>query len=235
MAEINYDFDVLGKDSFIYHWVKEYMDATYRAIKRCGVDLRRKTLYDIGVGRGRGLALFKALGVKKVVGIDINASESHYAKARQERLGIDLELITDDVQNSYLSGLPNDSCEIVSAMNILFILPPDVRAVILREAKRIVRPGGVLIIMDGCRPSLMWFFNTLSRMGRIFSTEEELKKLLFPLKLIATEPSNYSYFFNRPMDLLGKVFGADVYRRMDQLVHTLHVPPSTRTFVFRKL
>jgi urea transporter len=80
----------------------------------------------------------------------------------------------------------------------------------------------------------MWFFNALSYMGRIFSTEEELKKFLFPLKLVATENSNYLYFFNKPLDLLGKVFGVGIYRKTDRLLQVLGVPPSTKTFIFKK-
>lgn len=231
----SYDFDILGKDSFMYHWVKEYMDATYRAVRRSGYSLEGRTLYDIGIGRGRSLALFKALGVKRVVGIDMNVQESRYAKVQQERLDVDLELIIDDVGNRYLRGVPTASSEVVSVMNLLFILPQDVRKNILEEVKRIVTPGGILVVMDGCMPSLMWFFNTLSGMGRVFSVEDKLKQLLFPLKLVQVEPSNYFYFFNRPMDILGRIFGSDIYRKMNRLMQALRVPPSTKTFVFRKL
>lgn len=230
----SYDFDVLREKSFIYHWVKVYMDATYKTIQRSGCDLRGVTLYDIGIGRGRSLAVFKALGVEKIVGIDINAKEVEYALKQKDRLHCDLEIIIDNREGYYLKSVPSDSCTIVSIMNTLNFLTKEVREATLTEAKRILIPGGYLIITDATKPSLMWFFNSLARMPRIFSTSRELKQSLYPLRLLESSGSNFLYFINKPMDQLGKVFGQDIYRKMNRLLQTLNVPPSTKTFVFRK-
>lgn len=229
-----YDFDVVPKWSFLHHWVSDYMASTLRAIEESGISLEGSTLYDIGLGRGRSLSLFKALSVKRVIGLDVNADVIGYARGQSDRVKLDLEIIIDDSKNTYLKSIPSDSCDAVSLMNILYAFGAESRKTVLLEAKRIVKPGGAVIIADACKPSLMWLFNSLSLMGRVFSTEEELRGVLNPLELLVVEPSNYFYFFNKPADVLGKIFGPAIFTKLNRLMKLLGVPPSTKSFVFRK-
>lgn len=234
METPSYNFDVHKKGSFMHHWIYGYMEATRRVILDSDISLAGKTVYDIGIGRGRSLALFKGLGVKKVIGLDINADVVAFARNQSARVKLDLEIIIDDLKNTYLKSTPSNSCDVVSLMNILCYLDAMSRGTILLEARRIVKPGGVVIITDGCQPSLMWFFNTLSLMGRIFSTEEKLRRALDLPELLVVESSNYFYFFNKPADMLGKIFGPAIFTRLNMLMRLLKVPPSTKSFVFRK-
>lgn len=227
-----YDFDIVNKESFMYQWVQNYMEATDEAVRRSGVGLAGKTLYDLGVGRGRSLALFKAWGVKKVIGLDVDRNEVEYARKQGERLQYPLEVVVDSPRNDYLKGLPSESCESVTIMNALNFMPKDVRASVISEAKRILKPGGLLIVADATRPSLMWFFNSVSLMPRIFSSRSELEARLYPLRLIATCGSNYFYFFNKIADIPGKIFGVKAYRWLNAVFKAVGVPPSTQSFVF---
>lgn len=218
----------------MYQWVQNYMEATDEAVHESGVSLGGRTIYDLGVGRGRSLALFKALGARKVVGLDTDGSAVEYARKQGERLQYPLEVVVDNPRNDRLKGLPSESCDNVTIMNALNFMPKDVRASVISEAKRILKPGGLLIVADATWPSLMWFFNGVSLMPRIFSSRYELEARLYPLRLMATCGSNYFYFFNKIADIPGIIFGSKVYRWLNTVFKAMGVPPSTQSFVFIK-
>lgn len=231
-----YDFDAHTRNTYMYFWIREYMDATYQACKNSGYNFKGKTVYDIGIGRGRSLAMFKTLKIVKVIGFDIRKSELAYAKKQIKRMNLDVKLVLDTPNNAILKKVPTSSCEIVTLMNIIFCLPNDeVRNTVISEAKRILKPGGILIVLDMQKPSLMWLMSRITfKHEWRFLTRNQFMKVMKPLKLIAYKESNYLYFINIIMNLLGSIFTPKVYVVTNNFCKALRIPPSTRSFVFKK-
>lgn len=232
---IAYDFDVHSVNSFMYVWTKNYMDATYIAAKESGINFKNKTLLDIGIGRGRSLVVFKKLGIKKVVGIEVTDSEAAFAKKQAKRVSLPLQLIIDNTDNSKLKKIPSNSIEVIGLMNILFCLPNDKsRQTIIKEVKRLLKPHGALIVLDMQKPSLMWFFSKITLKKWKFRSDEEVIRLFSPLKLVISKPSNFFYFINKLVDIVSSIVGDGFVYYFDRVFRFLHIPPSTKTFIFTK-
>jgi SAM-dependent methyltransferase len=233
--EPKYDFDVHPPLSFMHYFTEQYMDATYQAVTSSGLHLEGKTLYDIGIGRGRSLAIFKALGVQKVVGFDVSKAETQFVQTQATRLGLDVAVVIDSWENDQLQAIPSNSVEVIAMMNILFCVRDErTRVTLITEVKRILKPGAMLIVVDMLRPSLMSFFSFLSSKPWTFRQQKELLKLMSPLSLLAFAPSNHFYSINRLMDIINTALHYNVCYRLNHFFKILHVPPSTATFVFTK-
>lgn len=231
----SYDFDIHQPNSFMYYFTRQYMDETCKLLKSLELDLKDKIVYDIGIGRGRSLALFKALGVKKVVGFDVNDKEADYARKQIKRLRMDVKIVLDDFDNSKLKSVKSNSCEVIGLMNILFCVPNDqVRRTLISETKRILKPGGVLIVVDMQKPSLMWLFSLIFHREWKFRSYGELLQLMKPLSLIGYAPSNHFYFVNGPVNLVNRLLAVNICYALNAIFKFLRVPASTRTFVFKK-
>jgi ubiquinone/menaquinone biosynthesis C-methylase UbiE len=230
----DYDFDIHKPLSFMYYFTKQYMDQTYRVLLPMK-SLKGKTLWDIGIGRGRSLTLFKALGIQKVVGFDVNESETQYADEQSKRLELDVQVIIDSAHNEKLKKIPDNSCDAVSLMNILFCAQDNIaRKTLVDEVKRILKIDGILIVVDMQKYSLMWLFSFLSRKPWKFGNQNELIELMAPLLLISSADSNHFYFINSFVDILSKWIGHNICFKLNSLFKALRIPPSTRTFVFTK-
>lgn len=93
---------------------------------------------DLGCGRGEWLELLGEHGYD-VVGIDID--DAMLAACRERGF----QVKTCDAI-SYLQALPNDSLAIVSAFHLVEHIPFEDLQVLLAEAKRVLRAGGLLIL-----------------------------------------------------------------------------------------
>lgn len=128
---------------------------------------------DFGCGQGDfALAAAKLVGPEgKVYAIDIqdSALSSTRSKARIEGLlNIDLKKANVEVLGS--SGCADASQDAVLLTNLLF--QTEKRAEVLREAMRIVKPGGIMIFADWEKEAPLGPTRNL-RMGK-----EEIKKLI---------------------------------------------------------
>lgn len=232
---IEYDFDVHKKGSFMYFWTKNYMDATLDAALESNFAWKNKTVLDIGIGRGRSLTIFKKLDIGSVHGIDISKSESSYAHKQSKRLGLPLKVTIDDFDNTFLKSISAESYDVVALMNILFCVPNErVRKTIITEAKRILKPGGRLIILDMQKPALMWIMSKITLKPWEFRTNDQLLRLFSPLICLSAKGSNFFYFINRPMDIVSKVLGTGILNVLDALYRLLGIPASTKTLIFTK-
>ncbi len=231
--KLEYDFDVHGEKSYYRFFVKSYMEMVHSGLQEISYSFAGKIVYDIGVGRGRAFPIYQSLGIKKVIGFDVEANEVAFAQEKAKKFGIDLTVHMNP-GNEALKKVPDESCDVVSLMYVLMCVPPEIKMGMIREAKRIVKPGGLVIIMDVPRFSLMSGLNKLAHMPRTFSSIQEWKSLFHPLKMIKVKGSNYWYFFNKPMDILGKCFGTTVYHALDCVPKALCVTPSTSLMIFQK-
>lgn len=93
---------------------------------------------DLGCGRGEFLDLLREAGIE-ARGVESNASQA--AECRDRNLEVEL---TDLL--SFLRGRPNDSLGGVFAAQVAEHLPPRALQDMLREAHRVLRPGGLMVL-----------------------------------------------------------------------------------------
>ena len=146
----NYHAEFAG---FLYHWMispflvgrddgDEMGWNLARAVPRG--DYRR--ILDLGCGVGKSTFPYCELYPEaEVVGLDYAASMLKYghklAESRGHKVHFTQRLAED-------TGYPDGSFDVVSAVWLFHELPGKVRAQVVREARRLLRPGGVFAIME---------------------------------------------------------------------------------------
>lgn len=95
----------------------------------------------------------------EVVGIDISVPALTYAHYLAERGGQSISYMRRDAQRT---GFDDASFDLVTGFLLLHEVPDDVRAAIIAEAFRILRPGGTLMFLDippyrALSPEQAWF------------------------------------------------------------------------------
>ncbi|MDR6954670.1 ubiquinone/menaquinone biosynthesis C-methylase UbiE/DNA-binding HxlR family transcriptional regulator [Ancylobacter sp. 3268] len=106
-----------------------------------GVEI--SSLLDLGTGTGRILELF-APRIERGVGIDLSADMLTVARANLERAGA--RNCTVRQGDIYSLALPRDAFDVVVVHQVLHFLEDAPRA--LKEAARVLRPGGRLLVVD---------------------------------------------------------------------------------------
>jgi ubiquinone/menaquinone biosynthesis C-methylase UbiE len=110
-----------------------------------GRDQRKLRLIDIGCGTGRFLDFVKQSWPRlPTLGLDL--SEAYIKHARRhlkQRARLNLA-----VANAEAIPVPDASCDAVTSIFMLHELPPQVRRTVIREAARVLRPGGRLVVVD---------------------------------------------------------------------------------------
>lgn len=102
-----------------------------------------ESLLDLGTGTGRILELF-ASEIERGVGIDLSADMLSVARANLERAGVrNCTVRQGDIYNL---ALPRDAFDVVIIHQVLHFLEDAPRA--LKEAARVLRPGGRLLVVD---------------------------------------------------------------------------------------
>ncbi len=120
-----------------------------------GLGLRGdETLLDMGCGRGAVLlTAAKALPAGRAIGVDLwradqtgNSAQQTLANAAAENVADRVEVRTADITDL---PLDNDSVDVIVSSLVIHNIPsPEGRARAIREAARVLRPGGKLAIAD---------------------------------------------------------------------------------------
>ncbi len=114
------------------------------ALSRKGVPAgHRRNLLDIGTGTGRILEVF-APYVERALGIDLSHEMLAIARANLEKAGLDHCQIRQ--ADMYQLPLPDQSYDLVTVHQVLHYA--DRPAEVIREAARVLRPEGRLLIVD---------------------------------------------------------------------------------------
>lgn len=113
------------------------------AIREALHGVRIGSLLDLGTGTGRILELF-APQIERGVGIDLSADMLAVARANLERAGA--KNCTVRQGDIYSLALPRDAFDVVVVHQVLHFLEDAPRA--LKEAARVLRPGGRLLVID---------------------------------------------------------------------------------------
>ena len=108
------------------------------------------TIIDVGTGTGL-LALFLAELGHKVIGFDISEGMMAYGTRKAKAEGL-----TVDFRYGSAEELPLESAsaDVVVNRHLLWTLPEPLKA--LREWRRVLNPGGRLIVFDGLWPPHNW-------------------------------------------------------------------------------
>jgi len=118
-------------------------DAVEAAIRAALADKPFRSLLDLGTGTGRMLELFGP-EIERGLGLDLSLDMLLLARDRLERAG----LKHCSVRQGDIYDLPlgNDSFDVVILHQVLHFLDDGARAI--REAARVLRPGGRLLVVD---------------------------------------------------------------------------------------
>ena len=117
--------------------------AVEAAIRAALADRPMRSLLDLGTGTGRMLELF-AGDIERGLGLDLSLDMLALARARLDRAG--LKHCSVRHGDIYDLALPRDSFDVVIIHQVLHFLDDCARAI--REAARVLRPGGRLLVVD---------------------------------------------------------------------------------------
>ena len=110
-----------------------------------GRDQRAVTLLDIACGTGRFLRDVRLTYPRlDLAGLDL--SPAYLAEARSHLA----DLRPSDLIEANAEAIPRDaeSCDIVTSIFLFHELPPDVRTTVAEEIARVLKPGGLFVLVD---------------------------------------------------------------------------------------
>ena len=122
------------------HVADEAVEAEVRAAL---ADKPFRSLLDLGTGTGRMLELLGP-DLERGLGIDLSLDMLALARARLDRAG--LRHCSVRQGDAYDLPLPRDAFDVVIVHQVLHFLDDGARAI--REAARVLRPGGRLLVVD---------------------------------------------------------------------------------------
>lgn len=104
-------------------------------------------ILDAGVGTGRNIPFYPPDA--QVVGIDLSPAMLARAARRARKLGRPIELHQMDVTRL---DMPDRSFDAAVASFLFCVLPDELQVAALREIGRVLKPGGILRLLEYVRP-----------------------------------------------------------------------------------
>lgn len=125
-------------------------DEWQAVLRALAADGHNKRALDIGTGRGQFAFYLDRLGFD-VAGIDISEKMIYHAREFAAKHQHDIDFCTGDAESL---TFPDHSFDVVVSRNLLWTLPKPDKA--LSEWKRVMKPGGTLILSDGLWNNITW-------------------------------------------------------------------------------
>ncbi len=125
---------VAGDSRFFQERKRDLIRQQFRAMK---VDTRSLAYLDLGCGKGE-LASFLRNDFKRVVGCDPSAGMLSFAEGVETRVQDDPAKIPFGVEEF----------DFITAVCVYHHVPPDARLELTREISRVLKPGGILAIIE---------------------------------------------------------------------------------------
>ncbi len=112
----------------------------------CPIDGSPERIVDFGCGIGQATtAMQQRFPDAEVIGYDVAAPMLRYAHARAFHMGLPVRYVQASAGDT---GLADNSVDAVLAMILFHELPRDTAEEVVREAARILKPGGTMTIID---------------------------------------------------------------------------------------
>ncbi len=128
-----------------FSYAARQADLTWREnIQHHVIDVRGKNIVDIGCGGGIYTLALAEMEATHVTGVDFSQAE---IKAAQERYQ-DMPKVTFSVGDAFHTGLQSENYDIVLERALIHHLKQDDLLTCFAEARRILKPGGMLIVQD---------------------------------------------------------------------------------------
>jgi ubiquinone/menaquinone biosynthesis C-methylase UbiE len=160
-ADVTARYDRIARFYDIVDRPMDLLGGVARRRRRLLARARGATL-EVGVGTGRNLDVYPPDA--DVIGIDTSANMLVRARQRADRLGVPVSLELADVQQLPFADA---TFETVVATCVFCSVADPVAG--LREAARVVRPGGQVLLLEHVRPQtplLGWLFDLVNPVVR---------------------------------------------------------------------
>jgi ubiquinone/menaquinone biosynthesis C-methylase UbiE len=113
-------------------------------------DAAQVRLLDVGCGTGRTLhQIARAHPTMRLHGVDLSPA---YIKTARKRLH-DVNELTLAVENAEALPWADATFDVVTSVYLFHELPRNARRNVMREMRRVVKPGGLVVIEDSAQPS----------------------------------------------------------------------------------
>ncbi|WP_404476742.1 class I SAM-dependent methyltransferase [Novosphingobium sp. BL-52-GroH] len=109
-------------------------------------DLEPARILELGCGVGASIVpIATAFPQAQTYGVDVGASMLRYALARARHLGAAVHFVQDDAEGTRFE---DESFDLVFSCALLHETSPDGIEAVVRESRRLLRPGGVVIHLE---------------------------------------------------------------------------------------
>ena len=134
--------EIYQSGEYRQHWEYAHPSPELCAIVAAGIAPVGATALDLGCGAGRE-AIFLARCGLQVIGVDISDEALRIARERARRIRVKV-----DWRQGSVFGLPvaDASVDFINDRGLLHLIPERRRSALARELRRVLRPGGVLLI-----------------------------------------------------------------------------------------
>ena len=111
-----------------------------------------KKILDIGCGTGSATIMLKqSFPQAEVIGLDLSPQMLVMAEYKAQQLGLEIEWVHGIAETTKFA---DGEFDVVTASLLFHETPPSISQAVLKEAHRLLKPGGQIIILDGHQKTL---------------------------------------------------------------------------------